>query len=786
MSYPAATNVRPRRIATLRLGAIAALFSAACTTGTPPPEGDAGAPELRDATVDAGDLDAGAPRCSARCGRGCCEANEECVAAECVPRCELRCGDTCCGGDQLCVGGACFTPTEPCTSHHDCADDQVCEPLVGLCVPLPDGASCRYVPEPGVFQPSVEWQASVGHVSTLPLVIRTHDDDGDGRIGASDVPDVVVISHDSEAASPFQPTASGRLAVLSGRDGSVIGRGPEGIRFVPWAPPAAADIDGDGAPEIFALTATEPACDYLALCTADSECADRLVCTDINFPRNVCCSDGPAVALGGPLGVRVSAFGADDTGNPVGRLLWTSTVAVRDNAQSSITIADLEGDGEPEVVTNHFALDARTGERRWSSGALIPARDRHPDATLPSRYPDLLIAMDLDGDGGQEVYRSDTSVDATGHTRWLSSVVPRGHAAPGELLSSHPGPELFVDNGYLAALLDPATGAVLAGPYRHEPDDGFEYVDGAQAGPPVVADFDGDGDTEVAIYTQHGIDVYDWEHDATNPVRWRDARSTDFGSTALAVFDFDADGRSEILVVEDHGVRALGVRDGMTQLIVLWSEAVEIDTVFQFPVVADVDLDGNAELVVTTSEGIRVYGDTLDNWVPTRTILNQHAYYIDNVNEDGSVPRTPLASTATHGLFRAQRLADPDAITLAPDLVIDGMASDTLECPASSIVYVRVRNRGGQGVPSGITVRVYAGADDAPGAELGETHTRGRLLSGQAEWVEVEVAPGFGDGEFEVDVHARVDPEGDFGMHRECDEANNVSMTLRLVCPEII
>ena len=38
--------------------------------------------------------------------------------------------------------------------------------------------------------------------------------------------------------------------------------------------------------------------------------------------------------------------------------------------------------------------------------------------------------------------------------------------------------------------------------------------------------------------------------------------------------------------------------------------------------------------------GIRVYEDANDKWVRSRTIWNQHAYSVTNVNEDGTIPKT--------------------------------------------------------------------------------------------------------------------------------------------------
>ncbi len=38
--------------------------------------------------------------------------------------------------------------------------------------------------------------------------------------------------------------------------------------------------------------------------------------------------------------------------------------------------------------------------------------------------------------------------------------------------------------------------------------------------------------------------------------------------------------------------------------------------------------------------GVRVYRDARDRWASSRTIWNQHAYHVTNVDEDGTIPRS--------------------------------------------------------------------------------------------------------------------------------------------------
>ncbi|MFQ5480687.1 MAG: hypothetical protein ACE5DW_05365 [Thermodesulfobacteriota bacterium] len=61
--------------------------------------------------------------------------------------------------------------------------------------------------------------------------------------------------------------------------------------------------------------------------------------------------------------------------------------------------------------------------------------------------------------------------------------------------------------------------------------------------------------------------------------------------------------------------------------------------------VVDVDNDGFAEIVTPLNNsdrpglnrGIEVYG-TAQQWPPARTIWNQYAYHVTNINENATVP----------------------------------------------------------------------------------------------------------------------------------------------------
>src|SRR5687768_6506901 len=92
-------------------------------------------------------------------------------------------------------------------------------------------------------EPTLQWQGEGFHGDGMPIVVQLTDDDGDGIIGVTDVPDVVVTHGVGFGRFPGPD-----LAALDGATGrelfAVTGLGAN------FASAAAGDLDGDGIVEI--------------------------------------------------------------------------------------------------------------------------------------------------------------------------------------------------------------------------------------------------------------------------------------------------------------------------------------------------------------------------------------------------------------------------------------------------------------------------------------------------------------------------------------------------------
>jgi hypothetical protein len=179
----------------------------------------------------------------------------------------------------------------------------------------------------------------------------------------------------------------------------------------------------------------------------------------------------------------------------------------------------------------------------------------------------------------------------------------------------------------------------------------------------------------------------------------------------------------------------------------------------------------------TELTGIRVLADGVDRWVNTRSIWNQHAYSVTNIEESGRVPKTSdwLRNWTQPGLNNYRQNA-PGAETI-PGAIADltvKLAKVTCDAAAPTVT-AQVCNRGTEPVGIGLPVAVYA---SGPPLELRcTTTTTQRLHPGNCTDVSCEWMGPAGDGIVIVD-----DRGNQTGTSLECREDNN-SFPITVSCP---
>ena len=657
----------------------------------------------------------------------CCASTEQCVAGACVAGCAgVICASddsVCCGAEQTCTDGTCRAAGSACTSDTDCSPGELCDGLVGACVRVPEDATCRAVREPFDVTAELQWQLE-GHVFSSPVVIQLTDDDDDGDIDARDVPDVlaVVLTVDPADASP-------RLVAMSGDDGHVLWRSTQEVTNL-YGSPAAGDLDGDGHVEIVAT-------------------------------------------LHGPWQLGIFSH--------QGELEHRGTVV---DQSSGYTIADLDGDGSPEVISAARVYDARAMVRF----------EMEASTTFP-------IAADLVGDERLEVFTGRAAYASDGRQLWDRGpdCGPSGIAVARFPTVDASRAQLVSTSSCGLELLDGASGTVLRGPLPVPMGE-------TDISPPTIADYDGDDRPEIALVTTGGFLVVDLDIPAPH-ILWQ-VRTEDFtaASAASTAFDLNGDGSVEVIYADECHLRVMRGADGA----LLFHAPRRTGTLLETPVVADVDGDGAAEIVTAsyqrlaptldgmclgrslpwspTTPGIHVYRDPMDRWVGARSVWNQHGYHVDNVVDDGSIPRREARGWETHNTFRVNvPTGGANSAGRTPDLVIGALDADGTRCPTDMTLRARLENRGAIGVPAGVAVAFYAGTRASPGALLGVAHSSTPLLHGTAEWISLEIsdAPLSPDGTLPF-FAAADDRGGGVGVIRECEEDDTAAGTHEARCEGLL
>ena len=558
------------------------------------------------------------------------------------------------------------------------------------------GQSCVYAPGIGGFDPVVEWNKATftdvpawNQVAMTPVVV---DLDLDG------IPEVIFTSF-GRAENAWSQSV---LRAIRGIDGAELWTVDNPAYYMDGlASLAVGDIDGDDLPEIVGIHASE---------------------VPIAFEH-----DGTFKWLGSPI------WGGGDNAAP--------------------SLADLDGDGTPEIIVGATVLN-NDGTIRWEGNA-VGGQGRGANEST-GRNEALSAVADLDLDGVPEVVAGKSAYRADGALFWNASV-PDGLPALGNF-DEDPFPEIVLVSGGQIYLLS-HEGNVQWGPVA--------IPGGGAGGPPTVADVDGDGEPEIGVAGATRYVVF--ETDGT--VKWQVPASDQSSSvTGSSVFDFEGDGSAEVIYGDEFYLRVYRGTDGHVLLEVPKGSV----TLYEMPVIVDVDSDGSAEIVAAANDlrngnetGIFVIGDANDTWIGTRQIWNQHTYHITNVNDDGTIPSHEANNWETHNNFRlnAWTSLDPHA---AADLTASFARVDQGE---TDVTYtVRIGNGGAIVAPTETKVAFYNGDPNGGGVLLGTATTTTPLLPGQYEDVQVTVAA------VELaDLWVRADDDGaGEGQVREGNKLNNL------------
>lgn len=472
--------------------------------------------------------------------------------------------------------------------------------------------------------------------------------------------------------------------------------------------PLAGDVDADGQVEVLlhAARSHEEAGWMVILdgATAEEEAAwsgttplAGLLAADVD-------ADGRFEIVGVGEDLRPTAWGVD------GELRWRSDVEV--GAAEQLAVADLEGDGLPELLVGSRVLAGDTGALLFELSV---------DPALPYVAP---VAMDLDGDGVQELVVGEQVVEADGRPRFSVELLGTdGHwAAP---------VQADEDRGAELAMLGEGQLVVVDG-------DGSELVRSELSlpgvGPPCTGDMDGDGQTEIAWIG--GSELVSAE--LTGEERWGELVRDWSGLAGCVSWDLDADGAQDVIVVDEESLR---IFDGPTGSLRFEDLDRASGTVFETVAVADVDADGSGDLLVP-GDGLTEAGQAgLSLWSHREAALPgagpawlQSGYSVVDVEPDGWVPPAPTP-WLDPGCFRGRPSVD-GRVPLA-DLYVRSLNVCFEGCETEAVAVVQVANAGPAASEEDVVVDLWAWEETAGRGELLGSISLGRIAAGQA-------APGVG------------------------------------------
>ncbi|MBN1412774.1 MAG: VCBS repeat-containing protein [Spirochaetales bacterium] len=435
---------------------------------------------------------------------------------------------------------------------------------------------CTPSPTPVLeLSPVLEWEwtgsgtaPDYKQVMSAPVIANLNDDNGDGVVDTNDIPDVII---NTFAASNWR--GPGVLRALSG-DGSGEIFALESAKTIGCVSPAVGDLDGDGLVEIAVL------------------------------------GEDMGLLIVSNTGV-VEIFGA---ASHIGNNVW-----------ACITLADLEGDGSPEIIVGNIVYN-NNGTLKWQGSA------------GNGEYSSIVADIDLDG--SPELIAGNTVYDNNGNIEWQNPSVIDGFTAVADFdLDGYPE----IVNVFQSVTM-----------FRYDGEIVWQVAlpGGGRGGAPTIADYDNDGVPEIGVAGQTNYVVF--EGDGT--VKWS-REVTDYSSaiTGSSVFDFEGDGNAEVVYADEQFLWIFRGLDGAT----LAQVAIGSGTLAEMPIIADVDNDGSAEIIVPSNDyvygprtGIQVFGDAYGGWAAARRIWSQHSYHFTNVDEEGNIPQNEVNSWDENNSYR--------------------------------------------------------------------------------------------------------------------------------------
>ncbi|GDX80275.1 hypothetical protein LBMAG42_20860 [Deltaproteobacteria bacterium] len=367
---------------------------------------------------------------------------------------------------------------------------------------------------------------------------------------------------------------------------------------------------------------------------------------------------------------------------------------------TGIAVADMDHDGHAEIVAGRVILNDDLSERgvgRSGRGCdnFVGLSGLWGEGAMPA-------IADMDLDGVDEVVVGDAFYDPDGQE------IMKTHGDDGAPaianLDSDPEGE-YVRATYSKLVAHDTDGSEM---WTFElPGSGGE-TEGIMSNA-SIADIDGDGLPEVVAARANNLWAVNGEDGS---VLWKAKITDTTGATGASMFDFEGDGIQEVVYIDEVALYAFDGTDGTLKFK---SDEHNSDTLYDYPTIADVNADGHADIVVTHDgnfgsggAAFSVYRDKNNSWAPARSVWNQHAYSITNINDDLTVPKTATPNFTTYNNFHSAQ-ALPPGEGVGAELEGEILETCADDCDHGWFVVTgRARNTGTSIAPAGLSLALYA------------------------------------------------------------------------------
>ena len=664
-----------------------------------------------------------------------------------------------CPVGKQCMNGKCVEAGPPCTSDDECQDDTYCACLGGGggdAGPCMDGHCQPWGTGPQPFDPDCRGQAFLATDFKAPVVKCSWKDTMGQNSNVIMTPLVADLDKNGKPEIVFATYGTGLLIAIRGDTCQEIWR--KNLPITGRSQLAAADLDGDGFPEIIVPGNNQ----ILVLDRNGNQLAAGGTVTG-GFPGGTC--GGVAIADTDGNGVPEFAFHGAMLRyqNKQVTELWSKPFTGGTWGTATL-MADMDGDGKPEAVTGMAVYDGITGNDETPAALKAMGTD--------GGYPAI---ADFNKDGKPDI----------------------------AMVQSKSGAQKFF-------IFDYANNKVIFGPYTVGNGGGW-------GGTPTIGDYDGDGVPDVGFASQSFYYVYALKC-AQNPkpkdctgtdqgVLWqRGTRDQSSGGTGSSTFDFNGDGKAEVAYRDECWFRVYNGADGKT----VFAQPITSGTLLEYPVIADVDADGHADIIVPTDSligqgcanvaegqlpdkhtgataGIIVLQDPMNRWMPSRPLWHQHTYHITEIGDDYKVPKQEMPNWLTWNNYRKNVQGMAGKGGALPDFTggtTTQIDNGGMDCKASERLWANLCNRGSNTAGPGIPGTFYESDPRIQGAKaICTTRTTQMLSPGQCESVYCDRAnPPDGP----QDLWFRADDDGmKANQVLECKQKNDLLFLPQYMCKTI-